>query len=55
MVLVIGNVCAGALCADDVQLASELIRDLDLADARFYSKYNLALLQKAVRKLLIFF
>lgn len=52
--LVIGNVCAGALHPDNVQLALALIKELNLADARFYSKYNLVLLQKAVIKLLIF-
>lgn len=54
MVLVIGNVCAGALYADNVQLALALITDFNLADARLYSKYNLALLQKEFIKLLFF-
>lgn len=52
--LVVGNVCAGALYADNVQLALTLITDLNLADARFYSKYNLVVLQKTVIELLIF-
>lgn len=55
MVLVVGNACAGALYADSVQLALTLITDLNLADARFYSKYNLVVRQKAAIKLLIFF
>lgn len=54
MVLVVGNVCAGALYADNMQLALTLITDLNLSDARFYSKYNLVVLQKAVIKLFIF-
>lgn len=46
MALVIGKVCAGALYADNVQLALALITDLNLADAGFYSKCNLVLLQR---------
>ena len=44
MVLVIGNVCAGAMYADNVQLELTLITGLNLADARFYNMYNLVLL-----------
>lgn len=55
MELVIGNVCAGAPYTDSVQVTSAFITKLTLADARFYSRYNLVLLQKAVVKLLIFF
>lgn len=54
MMLVVGNACAGALYADSVQLALTLITDLNLADARFYSKYSLVVRQKVVIKLLIF-
>ena len=46
MVLVIGNVCAGAVYADNVQLALALITDLNLLDARFYNMFNPVLLQK---------
>lgn len=52
MVLVIGNVRAGALSADNVKLALALITDLNLANAEFHTKYNPVLLQKAITKLL---
>lgn len=54
MVLVIGNVCAGAMYADNVQLELTLITGLNLADARFYNMYNLVLLQMAGINLLFF-
>lgn len=54
MVLVIGNVCAGAMYADNVQLELTLITGLNLADARFYNMYNLVLLQMAGMNLLFF-
>lgn len=52
MALVIGNVRAGAVYADNVQLELTLITGLNLADARFYNKYNLVLLKMAVINLL---
>lgn len=54
MVLVIRNVCAGAMYADNVQLELTLITGLNLADARFYNMYNLVLLQMAGINLLFF-
>lgn len=45
MVPDVGTVYAGALYVDNVQLALALIPDLNLADARFYSKYHPVLLQ----------
>lgn len=46
MVFAIGNVCAGAVYANNVQLVLALITDLNLLDARFYSMFNPVLLQK---------
>lgn len=54
MVLVIGNMHAGAMYADNVQLELTLITGLNLADARFYNMYNLVLPQMVVLNLLFF-
>lgn len=50
--VIYGVCCRKCACRCTVQLASALITDWNLADARFYSKYNLVFLQKAVIKLL---